>query len=408
MALLAMFVLALALPASASASPLYEPNDGIHQAFGPLQAGTNYDAAISSYNDTDWYVAYVSTQGVLDVGLTNTATSGYGCCLLVELFDQDGTYLNSTYVSRGTTEHLVYTTLGAGVYYVKVRDGVPANQYRLRVTGPLVNGPRPGPAQPTPNNNPTITTAFGPLLGGVLYGGSIDADGEEDWFYFHTARAGAFDVAFTNIKDAGSGGPLVELRDQNGKYLNSKYVGEDTIAHLSYTALGPATFALRVRYGNPVDRYQFRISPASLLTTSPPPAAPPAPPPPAPSAPPPAKVNPPGPGLSSVPVVGFSVKPLRASKRAKLVRLRIDNSNPFAITGQVILETKAAKRRLQLGSAAFSVPAGKTVKVKVKLSKQGRRLLLKRRQLRGKVTIVSRTAAGATKTITKKVKLRAP
>ena len=49
---LAALAVAVAFPASASAVPEVEPNNGIHQPTGPLQAGVDYDGTISSSNDT--------------------------------------------------------------------------------------------------------------------------------------------------------------------------------------------------------------------------------------------------------------------------------------------------------------------------------------------------------------------
>lgn len=270
---IALSLAALALPASAAAAPAYEPNDGIHQAFGPLAAGTNYDAAITSNNDEDWYVLYVSGQGVLDVALTNTDDASGGSTH-VDLLDKDGTSLNSeSYISENTTEHLVYTTPGPGQYYVVIDSDSAGDQYRLTVSGPLTTGPRPGPAAATPNTNPDLTTAFGPLLGDTLYGGSIDAYDEEDWFYFYTAGPGAFDISLTNIADDSGGSVHGYLYDKDTNQLNGEsYISENRIAHLTYTAAGPAKFALEISSDSAGDHYQFRIDPGSMLTTVEPPS----------------------------------------------------------------------------------------------------------------------------------------
>jgi hypothetical protein len=266
---------ALAIPASAAASDAaYEPNEGIHQAFGPLQANTDYEGTISSSTDRDWYVFYVSGPGVIDVKLTNTIDSA-GCCSgpRVSLLDADGHTLNHTSVGPGDVKDLEYTAPGAGTYYIAVEETneIP-DSYVLRVTGPLTYGPRPGPPdEVTPNNNPDQSSAYGPLAGGRLYGGSIDAYAEEDWFYFYTAGAGSFDIAFTNIADGLGccGGPNPELY-KDDEFLFSGFAGQDEIDHLTYTAPGPAKFYLRVFDASPGDKYQFRIDPASLLTTVPP------------------------------------------------------------------------------------------------------------------------------------------
>ena len=277
---LSALALMAALPAFAHASDAaYEPNDGIQEAYGPLAAGTNYDGTISSSGDEDWFVFYVSGPGVFDVALTNLADSlpsYYGDEL--DLRDQNGKLLNSEYADENETGHLPYTAPAAGRYYVVV-DGSIGDDYRLRVSGPITSGPRPGPAQATPNGHFDLASALGPLAGGTLYGGSIDAYEEEDWFYFYSAGAGTFDVALTNSSDELPSyyGDEISLRDQDGEVLNSASADENEIAHVVYTTPGPAKFVLRVR-GSVDDHYQLEITPAGLLTSTPPPAAaPPAP-----------------------------------------------------------------------------------------------------------------------------------
>jgi hypothetical protein len=264
---------ALALPAAASANPAYEPNNGIHEAYGPLAAGTTYDATISSDNDSDWYIVYVSGQGVLDVRVTNDDDDE--CCGVpnVILRDRDGQELNSTSASEGETSSIPYTTPGPGVYYIEVRGGLEPDTYQLMVTGPVTNGPRPGPAEITPNASRDFGSAFGPLAGDTLYGGSIDANGEEDWFFFNTAGPGTFEVVFTNIDDEECcGSPSVYLYEREGvenfESINSVTPSSDTIGRIAFTSPGPEQYFLQVRGGNPVDRYQFVVTPGSLLTST--------------------------------------------------------------------------------------------------------------------------------------------
>lgn len=194
------------------------------------------------------------------------------CDIRTALRDGDGGSLNSIDASENETSPLPYNTPGPGVYYITVGNGCPVDTYELKVTGPMVGGPRPGPASPTTNGHNGITTAFGPLAGGTLYGASIDAYNEEDWFFLYTARAGTFDVATLNTNDASSDCDIrSELLDRGGQSLNSTDASEDRISHIRYTAAGPAKFVLRFRDGCPVDTYRFRVAPAGLLTATPPP-----------------------------------------------------------------------------------------------------------------------------------------
>src|SRR4051794_4630072 len=71
----------LATAAVAVAAP-YEPNDSFAQANGPLIGGQNYDAAIETSNDIDWYFFNTSAQRQLDIALSSTtpvATSACSC-----------------------------------------------------------------------------------------------------------------------------------------------------------------------------------------------------------------------------------------------------------------------------------------------------------------------------------------
>jgi hypothetical protein len=187
--------------------------------------------------------------------------------------DANGKELNTVRVDEGIVEHLTYTTPGAGSYFLAVYDSCAGDKYRLNVTGPLTTGPTPGPAEPTPNGYSSLATAFGPLVGDKLYGGSLDANKEEDWFFFYVAGPGTFDVAFTNIRDASECNPIVRLMDGNGKELNSARTDENEISHLPYAASAAAKFVLRVYDSCAGDKYQFLITPGSLLTSTAPPVA---------------------------------------------------------------------------------------------------------------------------------------
>jgi hypothetical protein len=67
--------------------------------------------------------------------------------------------------------------------------------------------------------------------------------------------------------------------------------------------------------------------------------------------------------------------------------------------------TAAAKKRLTLGKASFSIPSGQKKNVKIKLSKAALKLLSKKASLKAlaKTTV---TANGTTRTGSKKVTLK--
>jgi hypothetical protein len=271
-AVLAFACLAVALPGAALAQDAYEPNEGIHQAAGGLVPGTNYNASIDSNSDRDWFIVHVSGQGALTVSLLNTSDPD-ACSASITLRNSDGTALNSTSAFNAATEEIVYTTPGAGHYFVQATAGCPVNRYRLTVSGPVVAGPRPASPEPTQNTNRNAATAIGPLSS-KLWGGSIDAFSEQDWFFFYTSRTGTFDIALTNVDDADRCSISMTLMNSDERTLNSNSASPDTIAHIQYASPGAAKYLLRISGGCPVNKYQFQITPASILTSTPPPPPP--------------------------------------------------------------------------------------------------------------------------------------
>ncbi len=101
-------------------------------------------------------------------------------------------------------------------------------------------------AEPTPDGNDDAATAFGPLLGGTLYGGSIDgmaeSQSEGDFFYFYTAAAGELDVTVTNMNGGvGVRGLLSDTGDLgDGSLDRGAALDEGTAFHLRHTGSGPS------------------------------------------------------------------------------------------------------------------------------------------------------------------------
>jgi hypothetical protein len=256
------------------AQDAYEPNEGIHEAAGGLVEGTNYNAAIGSTSDRDWYIVHVSGQGALDITLNNlTDPPANQCSVTMTLRNSDGISLNQISASNAAIQHIVYTTPGPGHYFIDMSGSCPVNSYRLSLTGPDTPGPPPPAAEPTTNANRDAATAFGPLQVKV-YGGSIDAFNEQDWFFFYTARAGTFDVALTNVPDAGNCSVSMLLREPDGTRLNSTSAGANTIAHIEYAGPRAAKYELQVTGSCPTNTYQLQITPANLTTSTPPPPPP--------------------------------------------------------------------------------------------------------------------------------------
>jgi hypothetical protein len=126
----AMLAVALCavVPAAAFAAP-YEPNDTIQQATGPMTGGQNYDAAIETENDPDFYYFNVSGQRQIDVALTRLG----GSCRSVALLDQDGQEVDYAYFGDvGETTHILRSTAYSTQYVLRVVQ-YEGCQYRLRV-----------------------------------------------------------------------------------------------------------------------------------------------------------------------------------------------------------------------------------------------------------------------------------
>lgn len=284
LALPLVLLIGLIIPSTALAASESEPNDGIEEFDGPLAAATDYDANLATAGDQDWFAFYTSGAGDVTIKMTNL-NDGFGCCDVpnADLLDDTGGYLNELNPSEGTTEEITFSAPGAGKYYLLVEDARPGDRYRLRLSGPIGDGPAARAPTQTPNDNPDANSAFGPLEGDVLYGGRLDVSGEEDWFCFYTAGAGTFHLEMTNSNDAIGccDVPNLDLLDGNGEYLNELNPGENRIERLAYQVPGPGKYLIQVEDANPGDRYQLELTPASIITSTPPPAPPPEPGPPA-------------------------------------------------------------------------------------------------------------------------------
>jgi hypothetical protein len=87
-------------------------------------------------------------------------------------------------------------------------------------------------------------------------------------------------------------------------------------------------------------------------------------------------------------------------------------SCPVATVGRCSGRTKltarrrASSRRVTLGRTRFSIAPGKQGRVKVRVSRAGRRLLSRVRRLKGKDTNAARDAAGQSKTTAVAVTIR--
>jgi hypothetical protein len=88
--------------------------------------------------------------------------------------------------------------------------------------------------------------------------------------------------------------------------------------------------------------------------------------------------------------------------------LTLKTAGPVAASAAKKRHHKVKRRIVTLGRGRFSIAAGKTVKVRVRLSKVALAILRSNGSLRARITVVSHDAAGVAKTTSAKLTLRAP
>lgn len=120
--------------------------------------------------------------------------------------------------------------------------------------------------------NDSRDSAFGPLAGGVDYTARFETDNDVDWYVFYVRAYGQFDFSATSIdSDCPSNWASVELKDLDGKWLDSFDPGSVNETNHLYLTLNPGRYYLLVdsfRDKCTTDRYRFRIDPAAAITTS--------------------------------------------------------------------------------------------------------------------------------------------
>ena len=83
------------------------------------------------------------------------------------------------------------------------------------------------------------------------------------------------------------------------------------------------------------------------------------------------------------------------------------------LTGAAVFKSVKAvsvsrKRVVALARKSFTVPAGRKVTLRIRLSKKNYRILKRNRTIRTRVTVTLKNAAGLTSTASKTIRLKAP
>lgn len=114
---------------------IYEPNDDVSQAYGPLASGVTYLAYLQTDGDIDIY--YFTTNGGFVTVSLSSLPSGTNYDL--ELFNHAGQFVGASY-NGGTTNDTISGTAPAGKYYIYISPTATASSatdsYQLVVTYP--------------------------------------------------------------------------------------------------------------------------------------------------------------------------------------------------------------------------------------------------------------------------------
>jgi hypothetical protein len=103
------------------------------------------------------------------------------------------------------------------------------------------------------------------------------------------------------------------------------------------------------------------------------------------------------------PFAGVGLASTRLSFRGGTIALRL--TCPAGTPGRCTGRARLRARHRRLGRAAFSIAAGSQARVKVRVSRAGRRLLGRVRRLRGRLTITAHDAAGRSSTTVTAVRI---
>jgi hypothetical protein len=267
---------ALAIPALSSAD---EAGDDIAHATGPLAGATTYSGRMDTDTDHDWWFFYTNPQRPIDIAVTKLP--GGSCSWIgVNLLDGDGNKISEHDPDTNTTTHFNFTTaVTSRRYYLEIdRGSCTGGSYQILIQDADAVTSTPPGSQPTVASanetepDDTIAQAFGPLLGGVTYGGTFNTDTDHDWWVFYTNPQRPLDAAVTNL-----GGPCgwigVNLYDGDGNKQSEKDPDPNTTSHFNFTTpAGSRRYYIEVdRGGCHGQSYLLRIDPADALTQVPPP-----------------------------------------------------------------------------------------------------------------------------------------
>jgi hypothetical protein len=258
--------------------PVPEPDDDLVHAFGPLHGDMQYGGTTDSAADRDWFVLYTNPGHSLDVAVTKV---GAGCSttLDVRLMDRNGLGIQGTAVNNDETDHFRLNTPRVPArYYLEVYDTCAGDAYQLHASPAAAVDPfSPLTAtQPRPASllirepNDRFARAFGPLAGGVAYGGGFRSLGDVDHVLLYSAGPGNLDLAVTKIGRGCSSSIETRLSDPSGRQIKAGGPASNQISHMRLRARRATAYVLRLYSGCRGDPYLLRVDPASAVRRTPP------------------------------------------------------------------------------------------------------------------------------------------
>ncbi len=259
-------------------TPVTEPNDDLVEAFGPLVGDTQYGGTTDSPADRDWFVLYTKPGHNLDVAVTKV---GAGCSSTIDarLMDGNGLGLQGTAVSNDETDHFRLPTPRVPArFYLELYDTCAGDAYQLHASpsgavdpfSPLA-ATEPGRARKLIREpNDRFARAFGPIAGGLAYGGAFRSESDVDHVLLYSSGPGSIDLAVTKVGRGCSSSIETRLFDPSGKQLKADGPAMNQVSHMTIRARRATAYVLRLYSGCKGDPYQLRVDPRSAIRRSPP------------------------------------------------------------------------------------------------------------------------------------------
>lgn len=261
-------LVATAVPAVALADT--EPNDGIGQWEGPYPGDTPVNGTFAAANDIDWYGFYAAGPADVTIPVQNTGQAGT-CRPIASLRDFDGKVIASVSPESGQVATLVLNApAGTLRYFLTLEADCAQGSYAFTLTpaSAIAAGSKRETPTVAPEPNDSIGDAFGPLQGGVDFGGLLDSDGDLDWYVVYTDEgAQAIDVQLMNTSTTTACAPALDVYTADGATaLGGTRVDKDTIGHVRYTAPRAEKVGIRVRSQCAGGSYALRVEPPGALS----------------------------------------------------------------------------------------------------------------------------------------------